>query len=109
MIEFFGQIGNFFNDIISNVLNFLFDLSFNVMDLFFGWISLPHSPDGLNSSINSYLDLIFNNSGFLFFFIRRQTFSVLLMVLPIVWTSKIWYRLIKWVIKKVPLNFLLGG
>ena len=108
MVEFFEQIGNFFNDIFTNLLNFFFDFSFNTSNIFFGWLNLPSMPTELKNSLDSYLDLIFDNAGFIFFFIRRQTFNVILVLLPVLWTSKLWFRLLKWVIRHTPFSILFG-
>ena len=108
MVEFFAQIGSFFSDIGTNLLNFLFDFSFNVSNLFFGWINLPNMPIELKDNLNSYLDLIFDNVDFIFFFIRRQTFTIILVYLPTLWICKLTYRWVKWVLHRLPTHLLFG-
>lgn len=102
MAEFFENIGNFFNDIISNLLNFLWDLLFLLCKLLFGWINIPAFPDELKNSINSFFDLVFNNLSFLGFFIRPSTLTIVIPLILFIFNFKYIYKLTMWIIKKIP-------
>lgn len=102
MADFFNEIGNFFNDIFQNILNFLWDLLFILIDLLFGWINIPAFPEELKNSINSFLDLIFNNLDFLGFFIRPLTLKIVIPLLIFLFNFKYIYKLVMWIIRKIP-------
>lgn len=100
--NFFNSIGNFFNDLFSNILNFLWDLLFILVDLLFGWINVPAFPENLKSSINSFLDLIFNNLDFLGFFISPTVLKIVIPLLIFLFNFKYIYKLTMWIIRKIP-------
>lgn len=102
MADFFNQIGNFFNDIFQNLLNFLWDLLFILVELLFGWINIPAFPEELKSNINSFLDLIFNNLDLLGFFIRPTTLKIVIPLLIFLFNFKYIYKLTMWIIRKIP-------
>lgn len=102
MAEFFENIGNFFNDIFTNLLNFLWDLLFMLCELLFGWINVPQFPNELKSSINSFFDLVFNNLRFLGFFIRPTTLTIVIPLILFIFNFKYIYKLTMWIIKKIP-------
>lgn len=100
--SFFSSIGDFFNDIFTNLLNFLWDFLFLLLDLLFGWINIPPFPDTLKNSINSFLDLIFNNLTFLGFFVRPATLKIIIPLAIFMFNFKYIYKLTMWIIKKIP-------
>ena len=102
MVEFFESIGNFFNDIFTNLLNFLWDLLFMLLNLLFGWINIPAFPAEFKNSIDGFLDLIFNFTGLLGFFVRPFTLRLLFPMILIVFNFKYIYRIVIWIVKKIP-------
>lgn len=102
MADFFAEIGNFFNDIFQNILNFLWDLLFMLVDLLFGWINIPPFPPELQNNINSFLDLIFDNLDFLGFFVRPTTLSIVIPLLLFLFNFKYIYKFSMWIIRKIP-------
>ncbi len=102
MADFLASIGSFFNDIFTNLLNFLWDLLEIVIHLLFGWINIPAFPSGLKSNINSFLDLVFGNLSMLGFFIRPSTLRIVIPLLIIVINFKYIYIISMWLIKKIP-------
>lgn len=102
MADFFANIGNFFNDIFQNLLNFLWDLLFILVQLLFGWINIPAFPEELKENINAFLDLIFNNLDFLGFFIRPTTLKIVIPLIIFLFNFKYIYKLSMWIIKKIP-------
>lgn len=102
MTEFFNEIGSFFNDIFTNLLNFLWDFLFMLIDILFGWINLPPFPQDVINNINSFLDLIFNNLRLLGFFIRPTTLKIAIPLLLIIINFDLIYKVAMWVIRKIP-------
>lgn len=85
--------------IIEMILNILKTLLFTV----FGWINLPSMPEGVTNSINSFLNLIFNNLDLLVFFVRPITFGIAIPVLIIILNFEKVYHLTMWILKKIPM------
>lgn len=102
MSNFFEEIGNFFNDIFQNLLNFLWDLLFILVDLFFGWINIPAFPEDLKKNIKVFLDLLFDNLTLLGFFIRPATLKIIIPLIIFLVNFKWIYHLVMWIIKKIP-------
>lgn len=87
-----------FSDITNNLLNFLYYL----LDFLFGWINIPQIPDNILNSIDSFLNLIFDNLSLLGFFIRPTTLKIIIPLCIAAFTFKYVYKVIIFVIKKIP-------
>lgn len=87
-----------FSDIINNLLNFLYF----IMDFLFGWINIPQMPDELVNSINTFLNLIFDNLTLLGFFIRPTTLKILIPLIIFIINFKYIYKIVIWLIRKLP-------
>ena len=85
--------------IIQLLLNLLKTLLFSV----FSWINLPQFPEGLTNSLNSFIDLIFDNLNLLGFFIRPATITIVIPVLIILINFDKVYKLTMWILKKIPM------
>ena len=85
--------------IIQLILNLLKTLLFSV----FSWINLPQFPEGLTNSLNSFIDLIFDNLNLLGFFIRPATITIVIPVLIILINLDKVYKLTMWILKKIPM------
>ena len=85
--------------IIQLILNLLKTLLFSV----FSWINLPQFPEGLTNSLNSFIDLIFDNLNLLGFFIRPATITIVIPVLIILINFDKVYKLNMWILKKIPM------
>lgn len=69
------------------------------------FINLPNFPVSLQNSINSYLDMIFDNInifGVFSFFIRAETLKIVLTTFLTVFAFSKAYRFIRWVISHIP-------
>lgn len=84
--------------IIEALLN-LIKLLLNVV---FGWISLPPFPEELTSSIDMFISLIFDNLSLLGFFIRPITLTVSIPILIILLNFEQVYKLVMWIVRKIP-------
>lgn len=85
--------------IIQLILNLLKTLLFSV----FSWINLPQFPEELTNSLNSFIDLIFDNLNLLGFFIRPVTITIVIPVLIILINFDKVYKLTMWILKKIPM------
>lgn len=85
--------------IIQLILNLLKTLLFSV----FSWINLSQFPEGLTNSLNSFIDLIFDNLNLLGFFIRPATITIVIPVLIILINFDKVYKLTMWILKKIPM------
>lgn len=96
MISSFFSVS--FSDITNNLLNFLYYL----LDFLFGWINIPQIPDNIIDSINSFINLIFDNLSLLGFFVRPTTLKILIPLVVFAFSFKYVYKIVIWVVKKIP-------
>ncbi len=85
-----------------NLLNSLLNGLYYIIDFLFGWINIPQVPETITSSINTFLNLIFNNLSLLGFFIRPTTLKILVPLIIVVINFKYIYKFIMWFLKKLP-------
>lgn len=69
----------------------------------FSWINIPSFPEDLINTINSFLDLIFNNLTLLGFFIRPLTLQISIPILIILLNFDHLYKLTMWILRKIPM------
>lgn len=84
--------------ILSSIMNLLKNLLF----FCFSFINLPSIPTDIIESINSFLNLIFDNLTLLGFFIRPTTLKIVIPILIIVLNFDKIYHLVIWILKKIP-------
>lgn len=84
------------------IIEALLNLIKGLLNVVFGWISLPPFPEQLTSSIDTFLSLIFDNLNLLGFFIRPITLTVCIPVLIILLNFEQVYKLVMWIVKKIP-------
>lgn len=84
--------------ILETILNLLKNLLFFV----FNWINLPSMPETFVNSVNSFLDLIFNNLTILGFFVRIETIKIAIPILIILINFDKIYKLTIWILRKIP-------
>ncbi len=85
--------------IIESILNIFKSLLFAC----FSWINIPSFPTELTDTINSFLDLIFNNLTLLGFFIRPVTLQISIPILIILLNFENLYKLTMWILRKIPM------
>lgn len=79
-------------------ITFIINLIFSIIP------PLPNLPDELINSIYSYLDLIINNGlALIGLFIRPSTILALVPIAIAIANFEYIYRLIMWILKKIPL------
>lgn len=84
--------------IIEVLLNAIKSLLF----ICFGWINLPSFPEGLQTSLNSFMDLIFSGINLFGLFIRPTTIRLVIPLLLIIINFDKIYKLTMYVLKKIP-------
>ena len=84
------------------ILEAVLNLVKNLLFICFGWISIPAFPEGLTSSIDTFLDLIFNNLTLLGFFVRPATIMIVIPILIILLNFEEVYKITMWILRKIP-------
>ena len=84
------------------ILEGLLNMVFGLLQVCFGWISIPDFPVELTSSIDTFLDLIFDNVTLLGFFIRPTTLYIVIPLLIIVLNFELIYKITMWILRKIP-------
>lgn len=87
-----------FETVWDSIMGFLY----NIVSIVFGWINLPDFPADLTNSINTFLDLVFDNLSLLGFFIRPTTLKLVVPLLLIVINFELIYKLVMWIVRKLP-------
>lgn len=65
---------------------------------------LPDTPQVLRDTMNSYMDLLFNNLDFISFFVNVGTLRAVATIAIVIWTVDKAYSLLIWIIHKLPLS-----
>ena len=84
------------------IIELLLNLIKTLLNVAFGWINLPDFPEELTSSLESFLDLVFDNLSLLGFFIRPTTLAIAIPILIILINFEQIYKLIMWILRKIP-------
>lgn len=94
---FNGSLTGWGESFLSGVL----DLVYSLLQFFLGWINLPPFPTSLQSSINSFLELIFDNLQLLGFFIRPSTIKVVVPLFLVFLSFDFLYPIVMWIFNKL--------
>lgn len=86
------------------IVELLLDLIGLCIRLVFSFINLPDFPESLANSINTYMDLIFNNISFLGFFVRPSTLSIIATTAITIFTFHKLYKMAVWIWNKLPIS-----
>lgn len=85
-----------------NIIEFLLQIFYYISNLLFGWFQLPVFPSELSESIDTFLNLIFNNLSLLSLIIRPTTFFISISLLILYFNFEILYKVLIWLIRKIP-------
>ena len=66
--------------------------------------NIPSFPDEIRQSIETYMDMIFENLDFLSFFIRPETAKVVISSTIAIYVFKLGYDVVMWVVTKLPIG-----
>lgn len=86
------------------IIEALINLISAVFKVLFAWINLPSVPTEIVTSIDTYLDLVFNNLSFLGFFVRPITFRVIATSAIAIFTFSKLYKVTMWIYHKLPIS-----
>lgn len=75
-----------------------------IVQLCFGWITLPNFPNEAQTAIDTYMSLIFDNLDFLNFFVNVNTLKTIALVAVVLYGFKQIYKIMMWVIRKIPIS-----
>lgn len=84
------------------ILQSLLNLVFGLLKICFGWISIPSFPETLTNSVDTFLNLIFDNITLLGFFIRPATIVIVVPILIILLNFDQLYKITMWILRKIP-------
>lgn len=84
------------------ILEAILNLVVTLLKFCFGWINIPSFPEELTNSIDTFLNLIFDNLSLLGFFVRPLTITLVIPTLIILLNFEDVYKLTMWIIKKIP-------
>lgn len=83
-------------EVFINIVGGLVNLIFTILP------NLPDLPQSAYTSINSFLDLVFNYVGLLDVFVPLQHIKILVPLIIVVVNFEHIYNLVMWVLKKIP-------
>lgn len=86
------------------IIELLFNLISVLLKILFSWVNLPQIPSEAETSINQYLDMIFDNLDFLGFFIRPNTLTIVATSAIALWTFSKLYKVTMWIYHKLPIS-----
>ncbi len=84
------------------IIESLLNLIFGLLKVCFSWLSIPAFPESLTNSIDTFLNLIFDNISLLGFFVRPLTISIVVPVLIILINFEDVYKFVMWILRKIP-------
>lgn len=84
------------------ILEALLNIIKTLLETVFAFINLPAFPEELTSSVETFLNLIFENLSLLGFFIRPLTLTVSIPILIILLNFEQVYKLVMWIVRKIP-------
>lgn len=72
--------------------------------IFFFIIDLPQAPQGARDAISAYFDMVFNNLGFINFFVNISTLkTIAISAIAIISFVKL-YKVTMWIYHKLPVS-----
>lgn len=84
-------------ELLINLITFLIKAIFN-------FINLPQAPEGAKVAIDSYFDMIFNNLGFLNFFVNVDSLKTVAIVAIAIIVFEDLYKVTMWIYHKLPIS-----
>lgn len=84
--------------IIEMLLNLVKTILFAILSIF----NLPSLPSDLLDSLDTFLDLIFDNLSLIGLFIRPTTFKIIVPVALVLMNFEVIYKVSMWILRKIP-------
>lgn len=86
------------------IIELLINLITGLIKIIFGFINLPQAPEGAHVAISGYFDMIFNNLGFLNFFVNVDTLKIVAIVAIAIIAFEKMYKVTMWIYHKLPIS-----
>lgn len=84
--------------IIEILLSVVKTILFGILSVF----NLPSLPQGLLDSLDTFLDLIFDNLSLIGLFVRPTTFKIIIPVVLVLMNFEHIYNVSIWILRKIP-------
>lgn len=86
------------------IIELLINLVTALIKGIFGFINLPQAPEGAKAAIDSYFNLIFDNLGFLNFFVNVSTLKIVAIISIALIVFVDLYKVTMWIYHKLPIS-----
>lgn len=86
------------------IVEAMMTLCTGLVQLIFGWVSLPAIPESAQTALNTYFGYIFDNLSFLNFFLNVGTLKTVATIAISLYAFEHIYKIMIWVIRKIPLS-----
>lgn len=86
------------------IVELLLNLIGACVKIVFQFINLPAFPESLANSIDTYMNLVFDNISFLGFFVRPTTLSIVATTAITIFTFHKLYKIAIWIWNKLPIS-----
>lgn len=90
-------------DILKSIWDAIYNFGYLLANFLIGWIHLPQVPTEIKTSIDSFLDLIFQGANLIGFFIPLGLVKILLPLILLVINFEFIYKSIMFFVKKIPM------
>ena len=85
------------------LINILITIALGLINLLFSWVPvLPDVPNQFRSTISSFLDLLFSNSGLVPFFLPMDVVKLSIPIVLVLINFKYIYSFFIWLLHKLP-------
>ena len=84
------------------IVKLLFELIINLLNIVFGWVSVPQMPEAVTTALDTLLQAMASAMGFVWLIVPRELVLVVLPVVLVVENFDKLYSVVMWVLKKIP-------
>lgn len=86
------------------IIETLLNLVSALIKTIFSFINIPDAPIEITSAITNFLDMIFNNVGFLGFFVHINVLKIVAISAIALITFQRLYTVVVWIYHKLPIS-----
>ena len=86
------------------IVELLVNLITALVKVIFFWINLPRAPQAAKDAISTYFDMVFNNLGFINFFVNISTLKTIAISAIAIITFVKLYKISMWIYHKLPIS-----
>lgn len=84
------------------IIKGLFSLIISLLNIVFGWVSLPAMPSAVDDAFNLLLQYMGNMMGFVWLIVPREMVLVVIPVILVLSNFDKLYTVVMWVLRKIP-------